>query len=85
MNPVYRFVIVALLAFMFRSPLLQLQRTARQFLKVIPEVIQDSSSNPLPANMSRPNGLIANQGLEVLTFGTPKFVIHPYYQRLCVC
>jgi len=57
---------------MFRSPILRLYQTTRHFINVIPEVIQKSESNPLTAaNMSRPSGLIANKGLELLTFGTP--------------
>jgi len=72
MRPVFKALLIALLALMFRSPILQLQRTARQFAKVIPEVIQNSSKNPLTAGeMAKPSGLIAKEGLEVLTFGTP--------------
>jgi len=52
---------------MFRTPLLRLQQTTRHaFPRVIPETILNSQ-----ANMSRPTGLIANKGLELLTFGTP--------------
>lgn len=52
--------------FMFRTPILRLQQTTRPFLpKIIPEAITHS------ANMSRPTGLIAKKGLELLTFGTP--------------
>lgn len=48
---------------MFRSPISRLQKSTRQLLPgIIPETIQ---------NMSRPTGLIANKGLELLTFGTP--------------
>lgn len=72
MRPIYRLVLVVLIAFMFRTPLLRLYQTARQFINVIPEVIKKSESNPLTAgNMSRPSGLVANKGLELLTFGTP--------------
>merc|ERR1711939_1132063 len=44
----------------------------RQFINVVPETIKKTGTNPLTAsNMSRPSGLIANKGLELLTFGTP--------------
>jgi len=57
---------------MFRSPVFRLYQTTRQFIKVIPETIKNTESNPLTTvNMSRPSGLIANKGLELLTFGTP--------------
>lgn len=73
MRLIYRLVLAVLLAFMFRTPLLRLQHTARQFVKVIPETI--SSNKPIlnqAVDMSeRPNGTIANKGLELLTFGTP--------------
>lgn len=42
---------------------MRLQQTARQFSRIIPEAIENT--------MSRPSGLIANKGLELLTFGTP--------------
>ncbi|KAI7086222.1 hypothetical protein KC343_g13746, partial [Hortaea werneckii] len=57
---------------MFRTPLLQLYHTSRQFINIVPETIKNAGPNPLTAsNMSRPSGLIANKGLELLTFGTP--------------
>jgi len=57
---------------MFRTPLLRLYNTSRQFINIVPETIKKADSNPLTAsNMSRPSGLIANKGLELLTFGTP--------------
>lgn len=72
MKRTYRLVLVLLLAFMFRSPLLRLQQTARHFVKVIPETINQQSGGLVhEGNMSRPNGLIAKSGLELLTFGTP--------------
>lgn len=51
---------------MFKTPIFRLHQTARQFFpRIIPETIAASG------NMSRPTGLIANKGLELLTFGTP--------------
>lgn len=52
---------------MFKSPVHRLYQTSRQLIKVIPESITQSSQSA----MSRPTGLIANKGLELLTFGTP--------------
>lgn len=46
---------------MFRTPVLRFCRTTKQFLQVLPTM-----SEP-----SRPSGLIANKGIELLTFGTP--------------
>lgn len=77
MRPIVRLVLVALLAFMFRSPILRLSQTASHFIKIVPEAI--SKQAPAAAqsrtngdNMSeRPNGTIAKSGLELLTFGTP--------------
>lgn len=49
---------------MFQTSKLRLFQTTRHFLpKVIPET--------LAKDMSRPTGLIASKGLELLTFGTP--------------
>jgi len=58
---------------MLRSPLLRLQQTATQFIKVIPESIIKAPSAAARSQdtMSRPNGTIATQGLELLTYGTP--------------
>lgn len=56
---------------MFRTPALRLQQTTRQFYpRVIPEAITRPQSATTGA-MSRPTGLIASKGLELLTFGTP--------------
>ena len=76
MRPLFRLVLGLLLAFMFRSPLLRLQQTARQFIQVIPETINKEGSSVQQSivkegEMSRPNGTIATNGLELLTFGTP--------------
>jgi len=48
---------------MFRSPILRISQTSRHLLKV-------TNAIP-PSNMSRPTGLVANSGIELLTFGTP--------------
>lgn len=57
---------------MFRTPLLRFFQTSKHFINVIPEAIKKPTSNLLTTgNMSRPSGLIANKGLELLTFGTP--------------
>lgn len=57
---------------MFRTPVPRLFHTSRQFINLIPETIRKPSSTPLtPCDMARPSGLIANKGLELLTFGTP--------------
>lgn len=74
MRRAYRLVLLLLLLLMFRSPLLRLQQTARHLVQVIPEAISSPSRvapHGVPGNMSRPSGLIANSGLELLTFGTP--------------
>ena len=74
MRWIYRLVLLILLLLMFHSPLLRLQQTARQLIKVIPETVvrqEPTTPSATPGNMSRPNGLIASSGLELLTFGTP--------------
>ena len=72
MRWLFRLVLVVLLAFMFRSPLLRLQQTASQFIRFTPTTVaRQSSLLTSEDNMSRPNGTIANSGLELLTFGTP--------------
>jgi glutathione S-transferase len=48
---------------MIRSPILRLSQTSKHFLNVTP-TLQST-------NMSRPTGLIATSGIELLTFGTP--------------
>lgn len=71
MRPAYKALLLTL-ALMFRSPLLH---TARQTTRIVPRILKDTTKNPLTprhfSDMSRPSGLIAKQGLEVLTFGTP--------------
>jgi len=52
---------------MFKTPILRLFQTSRQLVRVLPETVQKTP----PSTMSRPTGLIANKGLELLTFGTP--------------
>lgn len=47
------------------SHILRIAQTSRLFLQLT-EPIKNST-----ADMSRPNGLIANKGIELLTFGTP--------------
>ena len=81
MRAIYRLVVVALLAFMLRSPLLRLQQTALHLSKSLPLSLQryrpvpivssNTSTTRTNQTMSRPSGLIANKGLELLTFGTP--------------
>lgn len=47
---------------MFKTPISRLYQTSKHFLNVLPATM--SSSN-------RPSGLIANSGIELLTWGTP--------------
>lgn len=56
---------------MFKTPVFCLQRTTRLlYPRVIPQTITKAQTAET-RNMSRPSGLIANSGLELLTFGTP--------------
>lgn len=76
MQLVYKVVLLALLAFMLRSPLLRLQQTATHLIKTTaPAASRTFTSTSTVQNdtMSddRPSGLIAKKGLELLTFGTP--------------
>ncbi|KAK4625953.1 Disulfide-bond oxidoreductase [Fulvia fulva] len=76
MQLVYKVVLLALLAFMLRSPLLRLQQTATHLIKTTaPAASRTLTSTSTVQNdtMSddRPSGLIAKKGLELLTFGTP--------------
>jgi hypothetical protein len=55
-----------------RSPILRLAQTQRHYVRVIPEAIAKPISNIMSSSeASEPTGLIANKGLELLTFGTP--------------
>lgn len=79
MRPVYRLVLLVLLAFMFRTPLSRLQQSASHFTKTaVPLVRRSFSNTPVVlqgndtmAEEKRPDSLIAKKGLELLTFGTP--------------
>lgn len=72
MRLIYRLVLFALLAFMFRSPLSRLQQTASHFIRTAPPTTARlSSTTATQSEMSRPSGTIATSGLELLTFGTP--------------
>jgi glutathione S-transferase len=72
MRALLRVILVALLAYMFRSPLLRVQQTASHFVRFAPQTFVRQSSSTVPEDtMSRPNGTIATSGLELLTFGTP--------------
>ena len=57
-----------------RSPILRLAQTQRQFVRVIPEAITKPISNIMSSDAPEPTGLIADKGLELLTFGTPNGV-----------
>lgn len=67
MRPVYRVLCLFIVLLMFKTPILRLFQTSRHLVRVIPETIQKTP----PSTMSRPTGLIASKGLELLTFGTP--------------
>lgn len=82
MKLIYRLVLVLLLAFMFRTPLWRLQNTASHLLKATTSSSTGSLANrafstTAPSRQNdtmaeeRPTGLIANKGLELLSFGTP--------------
>lgn len=76
MRPVFRVVLVLLLAFFMYRPLLRLQQTTRHFFTPL-AITTTTTTTHTPSNarsqsdMSRPNGTIATKGLELLTFGTP--------------
>ncbi|THV92350.1 glutathione S-transferase [Aureobasidium pullulans] len=53
------------------TPILRLAQTQRQFVRVIPEAITKPVSNIMSSDAPEPTGLIADKGLELLTFGTP--------------
>lgn len=46
----------------------RLAQTSRHFIQVIPETLKSTAPS---MSSNRPNGLIANKGIELLTFGTP--------------
>jgi hypothetical protein len=93
MQPIFRALLVALLAFMFRSQLLGISRSTLHIYRVtgasnsvksfvntqvLPAIETNilgrnlTSSTNRKSNMSseeRPHKLIANKGLELLTFG----------------
>lgn len=76
MRSLFKVVLVVLLAFMFRSPLLRLQQTASHFITpravyIARPSFSTTSFRRQDDEMSRPNGTIAKSGLELLTFGTP--------------
>lgn len=58
-----------------RSPILRLAQTSRQFVRVIPEaIVKPVNQATMSSDAPEPTGLIANKGLELLTFGTPNGV-----------
>lgn len=80
----YRLVLFLLLAFMFRSPLFRVQRTASHLIKnASPALSSFSLSFSMMAALQqddetmsdRLNGLIVKSGLELLTFGTPNGMV----------
>nr|POF17969.1 disulfide-bond oxidoreductase yfcg [Quercus suber] len=58
---------------MFRTPLLRFSRTAPHCIKVIKYTFHTPSKVNISSTdtMSKPTGLIASKGLELLTWGTP--------------
>jgi len=58
---------------MFRpSTVNRLFHTSRHFLKVVPEAVaKQNTTTRTMSSSDRPNGLKANKGIELLTFGTP--------------
>ena len=64
---------------MFKTPVQRLYQTTRHLLQVLPTAtttspINMSATKPLgegPTNKERANGLLADKGIELLTFGTP--------------
>lgn len=77
MRWLFRSILVVLVTFIFRSPLLQIHQSASQVVKLlqassIPSPDFSTTARLLANNMSdRPSGPIAMKGLELLTFGTP--------------
>lgn len=82
MRSIYRFVLLLLLVFMFRSPLLRLHQTASHLFGKTSTTTQTLTKLPFSTTVGfkqnndtmsddRPSGLIAKSGLELLTFGTP--------------
>ncbi len=75
MRTIWRAVVVALLAYMFQSPLLRLAQTTSYFARTTQSIAARHTSTTTAAannNMSeKPTGPIAKSGLELLTFGTP--------------
>ena len=67
MRPLYRALVFLFLLLMFQSPIRRLYQTSRHLIKVIPDAVSQRAPE---LNMSRPTGLIANKGLELLTFGS---------------
>lgn len=63
----FRILVIFFVLLMFKSPISRIYQTSRHLINVIPETIQQTP----PTAMSRPTGLIASKGLELLTFGTP--------------
>lgn len=75
MRQLFRFVLVVLVAFMFRSHLVRLQQIASHLIRYPASIARPSFSTTTRLKQDdmgdRPNGTIATKGLELLTFGTP--------------
>ena len=78
MRWLFRVVLVILVSWMFRSPLIRLQQTTSHFVgrpqAFLTALATFSTTTPLRNDdemSDRPNGTIATSGLELLTFGTP--------------
>lgn len=73
MQPILRIIPILILAIMFRTPLQQLTLSLSHLTKPTPHVttILSQTVRNLSTEASRPVGLKATSGIELLTFGTP--------------
>lgn len=69
MRPLFRLMLFSLVLLMFNSPLRRLYQTTSHFVKTATTPI--ASTSRTMSSSTRPTGLKAASGIELLTFGTP--------------
>lgn len=68
MRPLFRIALFLLLAFMFQTPLRRIYQTSQHLIAFTTKA---ATTTRTMSSSNRPTGLIANSGIELLTFGTP--------------
>jgi glutathione S-transferase len=70
MRVLFRVLVLLIAAFMLKSPLTRLAQTSRHLINTTSSTLSHASQTRKMSS-SKPTGLIANKGIELLTWGTP--------------